>query len=225
MVNRHPQSELLLEYCSGSLALAPSIAVTTHLQFCEHCGGAVKSLERIGGDFLDQTEAVPVSDDLFGKVLQGIEQDAGDSGSAITTPALTQKVAIDEIAQSLPQYVQKLLPQGELAWGYLSPSLRIANVGVGDDNHELAIHRIKAGGKAPQHSHRGQEITVVLTGTFSDEGGIYQPGDFVVREQGDVHRPIASQNEDCICLSVLAAPIKLTGVKRLFNPFLSFSPS
>jgi len=225
MANRHPQSELLLEYTSGSLALAPSIAITTHLQFCEHCGGAVKSLERIGGEFLDQTEAVPVSDDLFARVLQDIEPDSDFSDPPITTPALTGEVPIDEVAQPLPRYVRKLLPPGELAWRYLSPSLRIANVSVGDDHHELALHRIKAGGKAPQHSHSGQEITVVLTGTFSDERGLYQPGDFVVREQGDVHRPMAARNEDCVCLSVLAAPIKLTGVKRLLNPFLSFSPS
>jgi len=216
---------MLLEYTSGSLALAPSIAVTTHLQFCEHCGSAVQSLEKIGGDILARAEAVPVSDDLYGKILQGIEQDAGISDPAITTPALTSKSAVNEIGQSLPRYVRKLLSEDELPWRYLSPSLRIANVSVGDDTHELALHRIKAGGKAPEHTHRDQEITVVLTGTFSDEGGVYQPGDFVIREQGDVHRPIAAQNEDCICLSVLAGPIKLTGVKRLFNPLLSFSPS
>ena len=225
MIRKHPQSELLLEYTAGSLALAPSVAITTHLQFCEHCGDAVKSMAQIGGGLLDQGEAVPVSDAMFGKVLQGIEQDAGVSDPAMTTPALTKDVAIDEIGQSLPRYVQKLLPESELPWKYLSPSLRVANVSVGDDTFELALHRIKAGGKAPEHSHGGQEITVVLTGTFSDEGGVYQPGDFVVREAGDVHRPIAAQNEDCICLSVLAAPIKLRGVKRVLNPLLSFSPS
>ena len=217
MINEHPKSEMLLEYSSGSLGLAPSVAVTTHLQFCGHCGGVVKTLERIGGGFLDQTEAMPVSDDLFGKVMQDIERD-------VAGPALTENVVVDEVAQPLPPYVKKLLPEGELPWSYLSPSLRVARISVGDDVHELAMHRIKAGGKAPEHTHGGQEITVVLTGSFSDEGGVYQPGDFIVREQGDVHRPIAAQNEDCICLSVLAAPIRLTGVMRLFNPFLSFSP-
>lgn len=218
MINRHPNAQLLLEYSSGALASAPSVAVTTHLQFCDQCGSAVKSLERIGGDYLDQTEATPVSDDLFSRVLQGIDAEVVPTVAATKTP-------IDDISRSLPQYVQKLLPEGELGWRYLSQSLRVANVTVGDDTHELALHRIKAGGKAPEHAHGGDEITVVLTGTFSDEGGMYQPGDFIVREQGDVHRPIAAQNEDCICLSVLAAPIRLTGIKRLFNPFLNFSPS
>jgi len=43
----------------------------------------------------------------------------------------------------------------------------------------MALHRIKAGGKAPEHDHKGTEITVVLTGSFSDEDDIYQPGDFI----------------------------------------------
>jgi putative transcriptional regulator len=66
---------------------------------------------------------------------------------------------------------------------------------------------------------------VVLKVSFSDEDGVYHPGDFIVREAGEIHRPCATLNDDCICLSVLEAPIKLTGIKRIFNPFLRFSPS
>ena len=96
---------------------------------------------------------------------------------------------------------------------------------MGERRYELALHKIDAGGKVPDHDHRGQEITVVLKGSFSDEDGVYQPGDFLVREPGESHRPMAAQNDDCICLSVLEAPIKLKGLKSLLNPFLSFSPS
>ena len=65
MINRHPDSELLVEYTSGALSLAPSIAVTTHLQFCNTCDGAVESLKHIGGDLLEAADAIPVTDDLL----------------------------------------------------------------------------------------------------------------------------------------------------------------
>lgn len=221
MISRHPSSELLIEYTSGSLSLAPSIAVTTHLQFCENCCHAVHSLEHIGGDMLEHSEVVAVSEDLLEKVFLGIDGNAGEP----ETESKTTNKAFDEIGHALPRYVQKLLPEGKLQWRFLSPSLRFATISVGEDRFELALHRIKAGGKVPEHDHDGQEITVVLTGCFSDEDGMYQPGDFVVRQQGDIHRPFAVQNEECICLSVLAAPIKLTGIKRLLNPLLRFSPS
>lgn len=220
MISRHPEAQVLVEYTSGTLALAPSIAVTTHLQLCGTCSGTTDVLNQLGGEILDQVEATPVSKKLLEKVLASINEEPN-----IDPTRKSPTGYVDNVAHALPNYVRQLLPQGNLHWQFLSPSLRVATLSVGEEENELALHRIKAGGKAPEHNHAGQEITVVLTGTFSDEDGIYQPGDFIVRQPGDVHRPMAAQNEECICLSVLAAPIKLTGINRLMNPFLRFSPS
>lgn len=220
MVHRHPDNTILAEYAAGSLGLAPTISVTTHLQYCDQCEHEVDTLAKIGGEILAQEGIATLSDGLFDSVLARI--DSGPSSTEKRTPRASEDP--DGLRQSLPRYVQKFLPTEQLDWRFLSPSLKVSSISVGDAAHELALHRIAAGGKAPQHDHRGQEITVVLTGSFSDEDGVYQPGDFIVRSPGDVHRPIAAQNEECVCLSVLAAPIKLTGLKRAFNPFLKFSP-
>ena len=220
MIHRHPELDLLIEYASGSLSAAPSISVTTHLHYCKQCADAVESLSELGGQLMSSTEEVPVSDGLFDKIIVGI--DAGGEEFAATA---TSVKCSDSISSQLPSYVQRLLPEGHLDWRRLSPSLKAAPVSVGEENYELALHRIDAGGKAPEHEHKGREITVVLTGSFSDADGIYQPGDFLVREEGSKHRPFAARNEDCICLSVLEAPIKLTGLKSVFNPFLRFTPS
>ena len=220
MINRHPESDLLVEYASGSLSVAPCISVTTHLQYCKQCSDSVESLGEIGGELLTTVEAVPVSDELFDRVIASldslVEEEPSDE---------PQRQCSDTISAELPEFVQRLLPDGELDWRRLSPSLKVAPISVGEEEYELALHRIDAGGKAPEHDHLGKEITVVLTGSFSDEDGVYQPGDFLVREAGDIHRPFAARNQECICLSVLEAPIRLTGIKRVLNPFLSFTPS
>jgi len=220
MINRHPESDLLVEYASGSLSVAPCISVTTHLQYCKQCSDSVESLGEIGGELLTTAEAVPVSDELFDRVIASldslVEEEPSDE---------PQRQCSDTISAELPEFVQRLLPDGELDWRRLSPSLKVAPISVGEEEYELALHRIDAGGKAPEHDHLGKEITVVLTGSFSDEEGVYQPGDFLVREAGDIHRPFAARNQECICLSVLEAPIRLTGIKRVLNPFLSFTPS
>jgi putative transcriptional regulator len=40
-----------------------------------------------------------------------------------------------------------------------------------------------------------------------------------VRTQGEAHRPVASQNEDCLCLSTLDAPIQMSSwLLRLLMP-------
>ena len=220
MINRHPESDLLVEYASGSLSVAPCISVTTHLQYCKQCRDSVESLGEIGGELLMTSEAVPVSEDLLDSIMQDL-----DSLGEEKPPVSALRQCSDVITKELPEFVQGLLPGGRLNWRRLSPSLKVAPVSVGEEQYELALHRIDAGGKAPEHDHLGKEITVVLTGSFSDEDGVYQPGDFLVRQQGDTHRPFAARNQACICLSVLEAPIRLTGIKRVLNPFLSFTPS
>jgi putative transcriptional regulator len=221
MINKHPAQELLVEYTTGSLSVAPTISITTHLQFCDQCRHMTESLAAIGGELLEETKAIPVSTDLLERVLSCLDE----PGSTAESVSIRRAPVVDETIAMLPQFVKQFLPEGNLDWRFLSPSLKKSVISVGEDIHELALHLIKAGGKAPEHGHNGSEITVVLKGSFSDEDGVYHPGDFIVREPGEVHRPTAARNEECICLSVLAAPIKLTGIKRVFNPLLGFSPS
>ncbi|NIQ14264.1 MAG: transcriptional regulator, partial [Candidatus Dadabacteria bacterium] len=83
----------------------------------------------------------------------------------------------------------------------LTPSLQVARLQTGQDQFEVSLHNIRAGGKIAEHGHKGTEITVVLKGSFSDANGIYQQGDFLLKEPGDVHQPIASQDSDCLCLT------------------------
>jgi len=83
------------------------------------------------------------------------------------------------------------------------------------------LYHIKAGGRIPDHGHRGSEMTLILQGGFSDANGSYHVGDFLYREADDTHAPTALQSEDCICVAVLDAPLKFTGWKhRWMNPFL-----
>lgn len=218
MVTMHPNTDYLVEYATGSLSIAICISVATHLQFCEECRIQVDAFHQVGGELLINAPAVPLSEGLLENVLGSLHSETVEQG------AVEKTVAKDQVNENLPAYVQNILPEGDLKWRFLSPSVKTAPIGVGETQYELALHRLKAGGNAPTHDHRGDEITVVLLGSFSDEDGVYQPGDFMVRKPGDVHRPQAARHNECICLSVLAAPIKLAGLKRIMNPFLSFSP-
>ncbi len=223
MINNCPDETLLVEYASGTLSTAPSIAVTTHLKYCDKCANAVRTLGFIGGSLLECLEEEEVSAGLLDKVLDRI--DSQPEQRPVVADSTVNSLTMDPVASGLPEFVRNLLPGEDLNWRNLTGSLEVAPIQIGEENFELSLHRIHAGGKAPEHSHRGKEITVVLRGSFSDEDGVYQPGDFLVREEGDTHRPYAARNEECVCLSVLEAPIKLTGIKRVFNPFISFSPS
>ena len=220
-INFHPDTHLLMDYSSGSLDRALSISVAVHLHFCKECKERSLSLSDIGGQLLSEVEPASVLSDTLRIVLSRIEDPeyGGESGSSGSFSTASE-------SETLPPLVKRLLPEQGPDWKFLSPSLRVAKLAVGEQFKEVALHRIKAGGKTPTHDHRGQEITVVLKGSFSDDNGVYHEGDFLLKEPGDIHTPVATANEECICLSVLAAPIRMVGgFKRLLNPFLSFSPA
>jgi putative transcriptional regulator len=128
---------------------------------------------------------------------------------------------------AVPRPLAKMLPTGLVGvdWKKYSNSLKSAVLATGDDTHQLSLLRMRAGRSPGRHDHGGTEWTVVLQGAFSDHNGAYGPGDFVALAAGDVHQPVAHQNEDCICLAAQDAPIRLKGwLGFLVNPGLSITP-
>lgn len=219
MIKYHPNDNLLVEFSAGSLPFAQSIAVSAHLYFCTHCQQRVGKLNCLGAGMMNDIEPVAVSEDLLGLVMSRLTSDTAQVPDPVTAPARRS-------AAKMPGIIEKILKsQGAPKWKFVTPSLNMARLKTGQREYEVALHKIKAGGSVAKHDHRGTEITLILDGSFSDEEGIYNKGDFLVREQGQPHRPLASQDAPCICLSVVAAPVRLTGTfHRLLNPFLGFKP-
>ena len=217
LVTKHPKSDLLIDYASGALSPALCVSVSSHLHFCASCRDKNEELAGLGGSLLETSAPAQLSANALDDVLGRLDEIQPPQ------PSTPRTLAADE--STLPELVKNLMPADGAKWKFLSPALRVARLVVGEDKYELALHKIKAGGKTPAHDHNGLEITVVLQGSFSDADGIYHEGDFIVREPGDVHRPTASQNNPCICLSVSESPIKLVGpIKRLLNPLFSVTP-
>jgi putative transcriptional regulator len=216
-VSKHPDNEMLVDYAAGALGPAVCVSISSHLNFCQECRGKNSELSSLGGSFLETTAPAELSSGALNEVLARLDQ--------VASPAASRQQVLQEDEARLPQLVKNLLPDHGVKWRFLTPALRISRLVVGEDHYELALHKIKAGGKAPDHGHNGLEITVVLQGSFSDSDGVYHEGDFLVRQPGDVHSPTASANDSCICLSVSEAPIKLVGpIKRLLNPLFSITP-
>lgn len=217
MVTFHPEARFLHDYAAGSLPRAHAISVATHLAFCDKCRAHLQQLNSLGAALLERNDRpVELSKDAFSQVMARIEQGEPQGKSA----PLAERSAGGHT--DLPRVLTKLLGPDEqaLQWRALGSKLRIANLTTGDQRREAALYHIRAGGRIPGHTHRGEEITVVLRGSFSDNEGCYRRGDFIVRTEGETHSPMATQNEDCLCLSVLEAPVVFTGLQRLINPFL-----
>ena len=224
MIKHHPSTALLTDYTVGSLSVAPAVSVTTHLKYCQQCRDSVGSLKQLGGALLCEAEPAQISNDLLSQTLDRLDADESEMALAEGASEVHEFELSNEL-KGIPEYLNQFLPRNGLNWRKLSSSVTVAPISVGETRYELALHKICAGGQTPVHDHNGVEYTVVLKGSFSDEDGMYNEGDFLTREPGDIHRPFATQHEDCICLSVLEAPIRLKGLGRVLNPFMRFQPS
>ncbi|HAN67280.1 ChrR family anti-sigma-E factor [Haliea sp.] len=213
MAKFHPSVDLLTEYVAGILPLAQSACISAHLNYCPQCQQQSARLQDLGAVLFDSLTPVPVGDALLNTVLARLDEE----------PPLSYRRAQDPAVGRLPALLQRLMKGdfSELSWNKITSSLRISYLKTGDPGYEFALYHIKAGGKIPEHTHRGSEMTLILQGGFSDAAGSYHEGDFLFREASDTHAPTALQSEDCICLAVLDAPLRFTGWKyRWMNPFL-----
>jgi putative transcriptional regulator len=230
MITHHPDDNLLTEYSSGSLANALGVIVCAHLQTCPHCRKRVEQLNKLGAAILNQSVAEAVQPESFDQLMTRIRNENIENSLAekpSSSQALHPVYAKDPLLKNVPKVIAKLLPRdGKLKWERVSGALKTARLKIGQSQYEVAFQRISSGGKVVEHDHRGLEVTMVLCGSFSDEDGVYNQGDFLVRNPGEVHRPTATQNQDCLCISVVEAPVKVTGLfGKLVNPFLSFKPA
>ena len=109
-------------------------------------------------------------------------------------------------------------------WQWLAPGVRqmdLVHRARGRDTAKLL--RIAPGRVLPHHGHAGVEMTVVLSGSFSDEQGRFTRGDLAEIDSDTHHQPIADSGEDCICLIGTDAPLRFSGiVPRVVAPMLGF---
>ena len=215
-IKHHPSHSMLVDFSAGNLGTAESICVSAHLHFCDQCRNELMRLDQVASQLMTEAEPQTIDEDLFDSVMSKID----------ALPEAPTKVEIEE-KSDFPHTVAKLINETESApnWRRMSSSVDVARFQTGQNKFEVALHRISAGGKTPHHGHNGTEFTVVLKGSFSDEQAVYSEGDFLLRGPGDEHQPMGAQNGECICLSALAAPIKLSSpLGFLMKPWLRINP-
>lgn len=238
MITNHPTPEMLSDYTAGALRLSHALCVATHLDHCHSCRQAVSRLEALGAHYFtsstdrgNNSEALDaIKASLFKQLAQTDEQDnnVGMTDVLAMKPDTRQKPLqkstgtknkLYRVPRSLGQFIDT--DYEHLDWTPISPSIKLAVLCRDKDGSQIALTRVKAGGKMPHHSHTGDEITVVLEGAFSDEQGLYKKGDMVCRGASHKHTPLVTNDAECICLAVLDSPIQFTGFfTRLLNPFV-----
>ncbi|MEI6557498.1 MAG: ChrR family anti-sigma-E factor [Rhodospirillaceae bacterium] len=213
----HPCREILLDYADGSLGEPAALVIATHLAFCPGCRQQVADLEAVGGVFLEEEELRPVSDDCLEAVMARLDEPAPASGPR---PCTASPPPVDlHLPEPLRSYVGA--PLAALHWHSRFAGFAEVDLKVGRPPVRTRLIRVVAGLALPRHSHTGTELNLVLAGGFHDPRGSFRRGDVALDDASIDHSPVVDGGEDCICLSVTDAPLRLTGgLTRFLNPFI-----
>ncbi|MFL2849273.1 MAG: ChrR family anti-sigma-E factor [Pseudohongiellaceae bacterium] len=216
----HPTTEILNKYVQGSLPTGWNVVLSAHLELCQKCRheyGDLESAEVLSWSKGPVEEVANDFSDLVSNIIQQPQHAAAD------TP-LPQESSITEIHMldhsfTLPRVLAKAANDG-LEWKKLAGGINQAKVNI-DTETQCEFIYMSPGSQTPMHRHQGNEITLVLDGSFSDASGTYEAADFVIRNSEDEHQPVSE--EGCLCFAVLDSPLTFTqGLARLFNPINRF---
>ncbi|QIZ75673.1 ChrR family anti-sigma-E factor [Ferrimonas lipolytica] len=222
-ITHHPSLELIQRFANGELIGGTALLVSAHTEMCRHCQQLKAQHEQVLAQ-QSLTNAAPNTelDDMLTSMLASLPDVDRTPPSPLTTARspLTLQQHRFELPRVLANQLDKLG-----SWSSQPGKLHQARLDLGD--HSLQLIHMDRNSTVPAHTHKGNEVTLVLHGGFSDDQGDYKLGDFIALDQRHEHQPRTDDHEDCLVISAVDAPLHFTsGLARMLNPLsnLFFKP-
>ena len=230
MIKHHPNAAILKDFVDGNLADSVSLIVSSHVELCEHCQKQVSMLTVQAADSVFESDTSAFENDTAGLKLSDSEMDAflsddgefdfdaidqitADLSQAVEVVVEAQQETVSNTTFTIPRALNSVARKDWLNLGKISR----ARLDFDDESHHTSLLHIDKDGQVPCHTHKGFEITLLLEGSFEDEMGVYNKGDFIWLDGEHTHQP--ATKEGCVCLTVSSDALYFTkGVSQLFNP-------
>lgn len=219
MIKHHPSDELLNVFVNGDLPASLSAAIAIHNDMCPCCQEKIALITHAKASIVFHEEG-KINDNSEGELVdidQMIASIVSDDRIAIPTLATNKEITMGDVTYTLPKAIENIDLGSSMQLGKLTRSRLELDEGA---IHSSLLH-IQAGGSVPVHTHKGYELTLLLSGEFSDEAGHYIPGDFIMLDASHTHEPVSENG--CLCFTVANGSLHFTqGINRLLNPIGQF---
>ena len=205
--------ELLLDLASGAAPEPVALCVATALELNPDAQLPYARLTALGGAMLESLPvADPVDEALLARLLDRLDSEP-------PMPEVKAESGSGDIPLALQPYLGSRFDG--LQWRQVIGGVEEVVLPLTMAGFRTSLLRIAPGRAMPQHRHGGQELTLVLQGSYDDCNGHFGVGDLEVADVEDEHKPVADARMGCICLAVQRAPMRLSGFIGWFiNPFL-----
>jgi putative transcriptional regulator len=212
-ISHHPTDDLLAGLAAGTLDEAEQLVVGVHVAECDHCRRFVAAIEQLAGAALDAVEPVPLAAGAFEAVMARI-----DRSPKVFPREIPPRDPDPELAD-LPDILRRcrIGKRRRVAPGISMRPILLAGGGPS----RAFLLRSEPGTRMIEHSHTGSELTCVLKGSFSHQGGRYGPGDFDLGDDEVDHRPIVGDEGPCLAVVAMTGDLRMRGLLgRLIGPFV-----
>jgi putative transcriptional regulator len=207
-VMHHPSGELLASFAAGTLDAGEHLAIAVHVSGCLSCRRLVHAVEDLGGSALEAGEPVALKAEAFEAVMAKLDR----------SPPHPR--AIDGRTDDALPAVLKNYRIGRRRWVAPGVSMRPIEL-PGPSSSRAFLLRSEPGTHMLEHTHTGVELTCVLRGSFSHEGGRFGPGDFDFGDDALDHQPTVGDGEPCLCLVAMTGDLRINGFfGRLIGPLV-----
>lgn len=219
-IKHHLDEASLVSYAAGSISQAMALVAACHISMCPSCQKRMRESESIGGLLLESLGEAEIAEDSLEKVMACLETESEASISKVDT--WTRKEVDTSLPRPLQEYVDGTLD--DIEWKRIAPGVYYYDLPLKSERGGVSkLLRIAPGKSMLPHSHDGNELTLVLRGSFSDEIGRFTPGDIADLDSEIEHQPLVDSDEDCICLIATDAPLKFSTLfGRIVQPMTGF---
>lgn len=209
-IQHHPDISTLMAFSAGALDEPFAVVVSTHLALSEGGRQTVRHMETIGGALLESEEESALSESALDRLFDRLDAEPASKEQAV------------EADSDIPAPLRPYLPNGleGVRWRWTGPGVATADLARGQNGRSrLMLLRVAGGRRVPEHSHGGQELTLILKGAYKDRFGVFARGDIADHDEDVEHQPIAEPGEDCICLVAVDAKLSFRGrMMRTLQP-------
>lgn len=217
MVDHHLDDATLLQYVSGELDEAFATVVAAHIAMCEKCRREARTAEEIGGGMLARSDTAEMAAGSFELLMQKLDQVQAAGETIAVSPVYE---AGGDVPRPLVRFIGPRLDG--VRWKTIAPGVRKHDIRQSSaSKSSLYMLHIDPGTAVPEHGHGGAELTLVLSGTYSDALGDFRRGDIADLDELVEHQPQVQGDVPCICLVATEAPTRFKGFfSRLLQPLV-----
>ena len=198
--------DAITDYALGTLSPAKHVMLACQSEISEAVAERVAFQEDVAASLIEDGASESLSPLFMGNVLANLPPQEG--GKTVAANTNSEGLA--------PKSLRHMLGHGltDMKWKSLIPGVAVHDI-MGNrktvDGDRLYLLKAKGGMRMPDHSHNGEEWTLILTGSYTVGEKRFTRGDMHIEGEDEIHAPHIDEGEDCICLVMTQGPLRMQG--------------